>query len=96
MERQDGRGRMNVVSRIYSSRDFNQDVAGAKRAAREGPVIVTDRGEPAFVLMTHAEYASITAKRKTLLDIFADTGPADDIEFEPERFDVTPRAVDFE
>lgn len=87
---------MGVVSRIYSSREFNQDVAGAKRAAREGPVIVTDRGEPAFVLMTHADYTSMAGKRKTLLDIIADPSPEADFEFEPERFDVTPRDIDFE
>ena len=27
-----------------SSRDFNQDTSGAKRAAKEGPVFITDRG----------------------------------------------------
>jgi hypothetical protein len=35
-----------------SSGDFNQD-GRAKLAADEGPVIITDRGEPAYVLMTH-------------------------------------------
>lgn len=87
---------MEVVRRVFSSRDFNQDVAGAKRAAQEGPVIVTDRGEPAFVLMTHAEYTSMIGKRRTLIDIIADPSLEETFEFEPERFDVTPRVVDFE
>jgi hypothetical protein len=29
-----------------SARDFVGDLAGAKRAAKDGPVIVTDRGRP--------------------------------------------------
>ena len=42
---------MTVVT--LSSREFNQDVSRAKRAANEGPVIITDRGTPAYVLMRH-------------------------------------------
>ena len=30
-----------------SSREFNQDTSRAKKAAREGPVFITDRGIPA-------------------------------------------------
>lgn len=86
---------MGAAGRIFSSRAFNQDVAGAKRAAQEGPVIVTDRGEPAFVLMTHADYTSMAGRRMTLLDILADPTTEGDFDFETERFDVTPRDVDF-
>ncbi|MCF9010316.1 type II toxin-antitoxin system Phd/YefM family antitoxin, partial [Pseudomonas carnis] len=32
-----------------SSREFNQDTSGAKKAARKGPVFITDRGKPAHV-----------------------------------------------
>ena len=32
-----------------SSREFNQDVSKAKRAAEQGPVFITDRGTPAHV-----------------------------------------------
>ncbi|HEX4032186.1 MAG TPA: hypothetical protein VHX20_17615 [Terracidiphilus sp.] len=35
-----------------SSREFNQDVSRAKRAAKKGPVFVTDRGRPSHVLLT--------------------------------------------
>ena len=34
-----------------TSRALNQDIAGAKRAARSGPVFITDRGRPAHVLL---------------------------------------------
>ena len=42
--------------RSYSAREFNQDTAGAKRAAEDGPVYVTDRGRPSHVLLTVAAY----------------------------------------
>ncbi len=30
-----------------TSREFSQDASGAKKAARQGPVFITDRGRPA-------------------------------------------------
>ena len=38
-----------------TSRAFNQDAAGAKRAANQGPVFITDRGRPAHVLLSIAD-----------------------------------------
>lgn len=35
-----------------NSRTFNQDASGAKRAAQDGPVFITDRGKPAHVLLS--------------------------------------------
>ena len=35
-----------------SAREFRQDVSAAKRAACVGPVVITDRGKPAFVLLS--------------------------------------------
>lgn len=35
-----------------SGRELNQDLGRAKRAANEGPVIITDRGRPAHVLLS--------------------------------------------
>ena len=43
-----------------TSRELNQDVGRAKRAAQSGPVFITDRGRPAHVLMTIAEYRRLT------------------------------------
>ena len=39
------------MGRTMSSREFNQNPSEAKRSAEDGPVIVTDRGQPAFVLL---------------------------------------------
>lgn len=43
----------------FTAREFNQDLARAKRAAAEGPVIITDRGRPAHVLMSYEAYEAI-------------------------------------
>lgn len=41
---------------VISSREFNQDTARAKRAAKHGPVFITDRGETSHVLLSKPDY----------------------------------------
>jgi prevent-host-death family protein len=67
-----------------SSREFNQDVSRAKRAADEGPVIITDRGEPAYVLLRHDAYRRLTREGPSILDLLNQPESAD-IEFDPPR-----------
>ena len=67
-----------------SSREFNQDVSRAKRSADEGPVIITDRGEPAYVLLRHDAYRRLAGGGPTILDLL-DQPEGDDIEFDPPR-----------
>ena len=66
----------------YSSRDFNQDTSGAKRAAENGPVYITDRGRPAHVLLNIEEYRRLTNRPVSLADAIADEG---DFDFDPPR-----------
>lgn len=68
-----------------TSRDFGHNVSSAKNLAREGPVFITDRGEPAFVLLTIDEYRSITYSERemTLLEaMHAIPSPGQGIELE--------------
>ena len=65
-----------------SAREFNQDVSAAKRAAADGPVIITDRGRPSHVLLTIADYNRLTVRRVDLVDWLAMEGET--IEFDPE------------
>ena len=67
-----------------SSRDFNQNTSRAKRAAKRGPVFITDRGRPSHVLLTVEEYQRITAGQKNVSDLLAMPAAAE-IEFEPPR-----------
>ncbi len=55
----------------FSSREFNQDVSRAKKAAKVGPVFVTDRGRPAHVLLSIEDYRKLTGGQMTLGEALA-------------------------
>ena len=63
-----------------SSRQFNQDASKAKKAAKTGPVFITDRGKPAHVLLTFTEYKKITGGRTKIADLLAMPG-IEDVDF---------------
>ena len=67
-----------------SSREFNQDISRAKRAADQGPVIITGRGEPAYVLLRYDAYRRLTTGGPTIRQLLAEPGAAD-VEFDPPR-----------
>ena len=67
-----------------SSREFNQDTAGAKKAAAAGPVIITDRGQPSHVLLSYREYQELTGRTENIATLLA-MPQAADVEFEPAR-----------
>ncbi|MET3667691.1 type II toxin-antitoxin system Phd/YefM family antitoxin [Caulobacter sp. 1776] len=67
--------------KILTSREFNQDVSQAKRAARIEPVFITDRGRPTHVLMSVETYRRLTGQTETIVDLLAMPGlPAVDLE----------------
>jgi len=70
-----------------SSREFNQDVGKAKRAAKRGPVIITDRGRPAYVLMRHETYERLMGRTPGIGVLLADP-ESRDIDFEPPKLGV--------
>ena len=79
-----------------SSREFNQDAGGAKRAAEKGPVIITDRGRPSHVLLSFENYQKLVGGERSLLDIVAQAED-DDIDFDPPRMgDQIFKPVDFD
>src|ERR1700737_484428 len=67
-----------------SSREFNQDTSRAKRAAKRGPVFITDRGRPSHVLLTVEEYQKLTEGQKSIVDLLG-MPQAAEVEFEPPR-----------
>ena len=77
-----------------SSREFNQDTSGAKKAARKGPVFITDRGKPAHVLLSIEEYQKLTGLNADIVDLLV-MPEAADIDFETERAVIFHRPVDF-
>ena len=69
-----------------TSRQFNQDTSGAKKAARRGPVFITDRGCPKHVLLSIEEYRRLTGESASIIESLASPGAAD-VDFEPPRLD---------
>lgn len=75
-----------------TSREFNQDIGGAKSAAKLGPVFITHRGKPAHVLLCIEDYRRLAGPPRSLAESLSMAGLAD-IGFEPPRIHVeTPPA----
>ena len=72
------------MPQTLSSREFNQDTSGAKKAAKHGPVFITDRGRPAHVLLSIEDYQRLAGKQKTLVEALA-PAVGDDFNFKPPR-----------
>ncbi|MBV9289263.1 MAG: type II toxin-antitoxin system Phd/YefM family antitoxin [Hyphomicrobiales bacterium] len=80
--------------KTMTSREANQDFSRAKREAKSGPVIITERGRPANVLMSYEEYRRLTERRTNIVDALQMPGQ-EDIEFEPPpRRKAAPRKID--
>ncbi len=76
-----------------SSREFNQNTSGAKKAAERGPVYITDRGRPAHVLLTYEPYEQLLGSRQ-VLDRLAEPAGIEDVEVAvPASTDVAKPAV---
>lgn len=65
-----------------SAREFNRDVSAAKREASRGPVVITDRGEPAYVLLSIDEYRRFGERGASLVERLSMDDDLD-VEFEP-------------
>jgi prevent-host-death family protein len=69
----------------FTSREFNQDTSRAKKAACHGPVFITERGEPAHVLLSIEEYRKLTGGRMSLAEALPQPPGAVDFDFTPPR-----------
>jgi Antitoxin Phd_YefM, type II toxin-antitoxin system len=84
------------MTKIMSSREFNHDVGKAKRAAKDAPVVITDRGRPAYVLMKYEDYRPAEQKGLNMFDRLYDP-EGGDFEFDPPRVqEIGPRPVEFD
>jgi antitoxin (DNA-binding transcriptional repressor) of toxin-antitoxin stability system len=68
-----------------SAREFNHDVSAAKRAASTEPVIITDRGQPAYVLLSIEEFRRLSGESKGIVDWLS---LDDDIDLRTERLEL--------
>lgn len=76
-----------------SSREFNQQVSRARKAAKRGPVFITDRGKPAHVLLSFEDYQKLSGNRAKIADLLAMPG-IETVEFEAPRFGDLARPAD--
>lgn len=67
-----------------TSREFDQNLAKAKRVAASGPVVITNRGRPAHVLLSFEAYRKLAGERRSLLDAMSMKGLSE-IDFDPPR-----------
>ena len=81
----------------FSSRDFARDVPAAKRAAANGPVFITDRGQPAFALLEFNDYYRLAGQQpSSLLDVMDSIAGGENIDFEPPRLNLIVQSTTFE
>lgn len=67
-----------------TSRELNQDVSKAKRAAEHGPVVITHRGRAAHVLLTIEAYQRIANRQESIVELVA-MPQAAEVQFEVPR-----------
>lgn len=77
-----------------SSRELNQDVTRAQKTTQRGPVLITDRGRPAHVLLSFEDDQRLTRQQRSIADALAMPG-VEDIAFEPPRLRLGAEPADF-
>ena len=79
----------------FSSREFTRDVGAAMRAAAQGPVFITGRGQPTFALMTMEHYDRLAGRQPvSLLDLMSGLPPSNGVEFQAPRLKLTVAPAD--
>ena len=74
-----------------TSREFNQDPAGARKAAVKGPIVITYRGAPAHVLLTYDRYLALSGGSDVVEFLGMVEGA--EIDFDPPRVSITPKSA---
>ena len=83
------------MTKTITSREFNHDTSGAKRATQNGPVFITERGRPAHVLLTMDDYTRLSGRLPSLADTLG-IKDGDDIEFDPPKLNFISKPADFD
>jgi hypothetical protein len=78
---------------MLTSNEFDKDVGRAKRAANEGPVIITNRRRPAYVLMRHETFQRLAGRGPSIRALLAHP-ESEDVAFEPARLGDPVRLAD--
>jgi hypothetical protein len=76
-----------------TSREFHREIARAKKAAAEGPVVITDRGAPSHVLLSYDRYLALIGGTSNIVDLLGMVEGADN-DFEPTKAVIAGKPVD--
>jgi prevent-host-death family protein len=87
-------GRRDKRITTLSSREFNQDTGRAKSAAERGPVIITDRGRPAHVLLTFDDYQRLVGAEGSIIDLLGSPPGVEDADLDVPLLRDPPRPAD--
>ncbi|WP_342109554.1 type II toxin-antitoxin system prevent-host-death family antitoxin [Methylobacterium sp. SI9] len=72
-----------MTESTFTSREFNREPGRIRRAAAEGPVIITEGGKPIMAVLPYGAYARMKAVPGTILDALDMEGVGDiEIDFE--------------
>ena len=63
-----------TLTTLINSRGFNQDTGRAKKAATVGPLFISDRGNPAHVLISIEEYQRLTNQHRNIIEALSMPG----------------------
>jgi prevent-host-death family protein len=75
-----------MAIKTISSREFQQNANLAQKASHNGPVIITNRGKPAQVLLSITDYQRMIGKHRNIVDSLAMPGLAEiDFDLTPSR-----------
>ena len=77
-----------------SSREFNQDTGRAKRAAKRGPVIITERGQPSHVLLTFEDYEQLVGPKGSIIDALGGPPGIEKVSLDTPKLPDVARAAD--
>ncbi|EAR0848849.1 type II toxin-antitoxin system Phd/YefM family antitoxin [Salmonella enterica] len=79
-----------MLTTFFTSREFNQEIGKAKKAACQGVVFITDRGKATHVLLSIDEYEQISGLNdENIADALSVPGLSE-IEFDTSRLSIFP------
>lgn len=76
-----------------TSREFDQAIGRAKRAAHSGLVFITNRSRPTHVLLSVEDYRRLAGERRSLVEALSMEGLSD-IDFEPAKLRIETSRAD--
>lgn len=76
-----------------TSASFNQNPSKAKKQADKRPLVITDHGEAAYVLMRYEEFEANWQKPRSLYEALRDPHATVEGDFSPDRLPLADRDI---